>query len=397
MSTRLRIVIVGASLAGLTVAETLRAEGFAGDIVLLGDEAHLPYSRPPLSKQVLLGDWEAPQSIIKSEAELAELNIEFCGSTTATGLDLHNKLVTTSTGQVPYDKLVIATGTHARRMWSDAGVHTLRTIDDAEAMRSELRGARRVAVLGAGVLGSEIASAARHFGAEVTLVGRSPRISFGAVGTALSPALEQLHRSNGVELRLATAVTNVSPSADGLEVELHSEVEGSSRVHADVVIAAIGGIPCTEWLADSGLTLENGVVCDAQGLAAPDVYAVGDVAAWTDPLSGRAIRVEHQTNAIEQAMAVAITIVHERESPAPVPFFWSEIHGARIKAYGWFAPQRALTGLDDTAGDAPCLLGAEHEGRSHGIVAWNLPPRAFREARARVDAAVFVPDGQPQL
>lgn len=398
MPARHRIVVVGASLAGLSVAENLRLEGFGGEILLVGDELHLPYSRPPLSKQVLLDDWEPERSILKSTLELEELGIEFRGSTAATGLDIQNRVVFTDTSVERYDDVVIATGTRARRVWDDAGVLTLRTLDDATALRSELRRAGRVAVLGAGVLGSEIASAARRLGGDVTLIGRSERISFGAVGGALSARLESLHRENGVDLRLATMVRGVSTDVDGTRVSF----DDGRGLSADVVVSAIGGTPRTEWLADSGLTLTDGVVCDYRGVAAPGVYAVGDVAAWADPVTGIARRVEHQSSAIEQAMAVATTILHDRESATPVPFFWSEIHGARIKAYGWFAPQHPLVELDAASPDAPAregavLLGSQQDGRTRGVVAWNLPPRAFRNARGLVDGAVLVPDSHAQL
>ena len=173
--------------------------------------------------------------------------------------------------------------------------------------------------------------------------------------------------------------------------------DDGSEVNADVVVAAIGGVPSTGWLVGSGLTLADGVVCDRRGAAAPGVYAVGDVAAWADSVTGAVQRVEHQSNAIEQAMAVAVAIVHDRDAATPVPFFWSEIHGARIKAYGWFAPQQELLELDVDAADGSLLLGSQDDGRTTGIVAWNLPPRAFRQARTLVDATVAVPDRQPLL
>ena len=393
MTSRHRIVVVGASLAGLSVAENLRLEGFDGEIVLVGDESHLPYSRPPLSKQVLLDDWEPERSILKSRRELDDLGIEFRGSTTATALDVHNRVVTTDAGVERYDDVVLATGTRARRVWNEAGVLTLRTLDEATAIRSELRRAGRVAVLGAGVLGSEIASAARSLGGDVTLIGRSGRVSFGAVGAALSTRLEHLHRENGVDLRLATTVMGVTTDAGGTQVGFHD----GTVVSADVVISAIGGIPRTEWLADSGLVLTDGVVCDQRGVAAPGVYAVGDVASWADPVTGNARRVEHQSSAIEQAMSVATTIVHDRELAAPVPFFWSEIHGARIKAYGWFSAQHPLVELDAAAEGGPVLLGSQEDGRTRGVIAWNLPPQAFRKARGLVDAAIPVLDRHAQL
>jgi NADPH-dependent 2,4-dienoyl-CoA reductase/sulfur reductase-like enzyme len=366
MTHRHRVVIVGASLAGVTTAEGLRNEGFDGEIVLLGDEPHPPYQRPPLSKQVLLGDWEPEQSILTTEQQLAGLGIEFRGSEAATGLDTGVRTVATASGTVPYDDVVIATGTRARPVRAASPVHTLRTIDDAFALRAALRGARRIAVLGAGILGSEIASAGRALGADVTLFGRSGVVTFGSVGGAMSARLEELHEQHGVRLRL------------------DSEVDVAALT-ADLVVAAIGGLPNTEWLETSGLTLGNGVVSDHRGRAAPGVYAVGDVAVWADPVTGSAVRAEHQNNAIEQGMAVAATIVHDRPSAAPVPFFWSEIHGAKIMAYGRFDADRPLMTSDDSPPDRPLLLSSADDGRIRGVVAWNAQPRAFRAARALVD------------
>lgn len=383
MASRHRVVIVGASVAGLTTAEGLRAEGFDGDVLLLGDEPHLPYGRPPLSKQVLLGDWEPEQSTFKTEQELDDLGIEFRSSETATGLDVGGRIVATTSGVVRYDDLVIATGTRSRANWAESGVRTLRTRDDAMAIRASVRGARRVAVLGAGILGSEIASAGRALGADVALIGRSATITFGAVGDALSPRLEALHEHHGVELRLSRAVEGVAATGEGMRVGF---ADGDGHT-ADVVVAAIGGVPNTEWLADSGLTIDDGVVCDHRGSAAPGVYAVGDVAAWSDPVTEIARRVEHQSNAIEQGMAVAATIVHDRMSAAPVPFFWSEIHGVRIKAYGWFSAHHPVVVSDDSSPDRSVLLSTGDHDRIRGVVAWDAPPAAFRSARALVDSA----------
>lgn len=379
--TRSRVVVVGASIGGLTAAETLRQEGFDGEILLLGDEAHLPYTRPPLSKQILLGDWEPDQAAIRTAVELADLDIEVRTGCTALGLDVDSRVLHTSQGDLPFDELVIATGTEPRTHPLLPWAPTLRTMDDALSLRDRIRKASRIAVIGSGILGSEIASAARKHDAETLLIGRSGTLGFGGVGTLLSRELTHLHEENGVELALNADLTLAAKvPAGGAELTL-----GTTVRRFDLAVALIGGTPRTGWLAASGLSLSDGIACDSDGIAAPGVSAVGDVAAWADPETGRHVRVEHQSNAIEQAVAVAIRLARGEAATQPVPLFWSEIHGTRIHAFGWFDPAIPLVGLT-AAPDAHGTVFASTDaaGRTRGVVGWNAPPRDFRAARADV-------------
>jgi len=378
-----RVVIVGASVAGLSVAENLRAEGFDGDILLLGNEPHLPYARPPLSKQVLLDNWEPSQVSVKTGQELESLGIEFRPSTSAVSLDVKNKQVVTSSGIEVFDQLVIATGARARKLEANPKIKTLRTIEDALEIRADLLASKKVAIIGTGVLGSELASAARSLGSEATIVGRSKQLSFGSIGSALSSQLEDLHKQNGVQLMLGVKIREVSLGSD---ISRISFLDGPD-LEADLVIAAIGSEPSTEWLAGSGLEITNGIVCDKNGLAAPSVFAVGDVAAWFDPYTGSLSRTENQTSAIEQAISVAAAIANHRESEPLVPFLWSEIHGVRIKAYGWFDSQ-PLTQLECETQNG-LLLASKQSSMTRGVIAWDLSPKEFRQARDLVSQSLL--------
>ena len=378
-----RVVIVGASVAGLSVAENLRAEGFDGEILLLGNEPHLPYARPPLSKQVLLDNWEPSQVSVKTGQELESLGIEFRPSTSAVSLDVKNKQVVTSSGIEVFDQLVIATGARARKLEANPKIKTLRTIEDALEIRADLLASKKVAIIGTGVLGSELASAARSLGSEATIVGRSKQLSFGSIGSALSSQLEDLHKQNGVQLRLGVKIREVSLGSD---ISRISFLDGPD-LEADLVIAAIGSEPSTEWLAGSGLEIPNGIVCDKNGLAAPSVFAVGDVAAWFDPYTGSLSRTENQTSAIEQAISVAAAIANHRESEPLVPFLWSEIHGVRIKAYGWFDNQ-PLTQLECETQNG-LLLASKQSSITRGVIAWDLSPKEFRQARDLVSQSLL--------
>jgi len=378
-----RVVIVGASVAGLSVAENLRAEGFDGEILLLGNEPHLPYARPPLSKQVLLDNWEPSQVSVKTGQELESLGIEFRPSTSAVSLDVKNKQVVTSSGIEVFDQLVIATGARARKLEANPKIKTLRTIEDALEIRADLLASKKVAIIGTGVLGSELASAARSLGSEATIVGRSKQLSFGSIGSALSSQLEDLHKQNGVQLMLGVKIREVSLGSD---ISRISFLDGPD-LEADLVIAAIGSEPSTEWLAGSGLEITNGIVCDKNGLAAPSVFAVGDVAAWFDPYTGSLSRTENQTSAIEQAISVAAVIANHRESEPLVPFLWSEIHGVRIKAYGWFDNQ-PLTQLECETQNG-LLLASKQSSMTRGVIAWDLSPKEFRQARDLVSQSLL--------
>ena len=391
-----RVVIVGASLAGLATAEALRAPGFGGDVLIIGSEPALPYARPPLSKQVLLGEWEPEQATMLTAAELDALNIQVRTGTTATGLDIRERTVELSGERVRYDVLVIATGTTPRRALVSDGprVHALRTLDDVRALRDAFTNAARVAIAGSGVLGSEIAAAARRIGLETVLAGRSPRLSLGAAGTLLSDQLVAQHRETGVDLRLRSAPRAVRRGRrrgrrDARDGGASLVLDDGTAIDADVFVEAVGSEPATRWLAGSGLTLADGVVCDETGLAAPGVFAVGDVARWIDPVTGQGRRIEHQAHAIAQALSVAASIAGAPPTPPGPAFFWSEIHGIRIQVYGEFDPASPLTVIDgDDAGRAVYASRGPHGVA--GIVGWNAP-RLFRDARRQVDASQSAP------
>ncbi len=332
-----RIVIVGASLAGLRAAESLRRLGHEGSIVLVGDEPHAPYDRPPLSKQLLAGDWDAERIELRSAEELGENAIELRTGAAATGLEVGAHRVELEDGSsLDYDALIIATGARPRTLPGAAdleGVHTLRTIEDSLAIREALRGGARLVVVGAGFIGGEVAASARVLGADVSIVEVLPVPLGRVIGEEMGGICADLHRSHEVDLRLGVGV-------EGFEGDSHVEavrLSDGSTIDADLVVVGIGIQPNTEWLEGSGLTLDDGVVCDEMLRAAEGVYAIGDVARWPHALFERVVRLEHWTNAAESAHAAAANILAEPgegQPFGPVPYFWSDQYQAKIQLLG---------------------------------------------------------------
>jgi NADPH-dependent 2,4-dienoyl-CoA reductase/sulfur reductase-like enzyme len=372
------IAVVGASVAGLTAAQTLRREGYAGPLTVIGDEDRMPYERPPLSKQILSGAWEPARAMLRCTVE-ADWMLAVC----ATGLDLSAGRLDLSTGHsLAYDKLVIATGVRPRRLpfgHDLAGVHVLRTMADALAFKDELPAARSVVIVGAGFLGCEVAAVATGLGADVTVVDPLSAPMIRQFGSWLGGLVAKLHADHGVRMRFGLAVTGLTGTGRVSGVELTD----GTVLPADVVLVAIGAVPNTDWLVGSGLSLTDGVDGDSLCRAGPDVVAAGDVASWIHPVSGRRIRVEHRMNAAEQGMAAARTLVGRGEPYAPVPYFWTDQYDVRIQAHGMFpmgATHTVVAG-EVRAGRFAALFA--HEGRITGVVGWNLP-RDTRRLRARI-------------
>ncbi|MFF9784659.1 NAD(P)/FAD-dependent oxidoreductase [Streptomyces nigrescens] len=341
-----RIVIVGASLAGLRAAETLREKGFTGSLTLVGEEPQPPYDRPPLSKQVLLGRVPADRTGLPRRRDV---EAQWRLGVRATGLDPIGKRVLLADGEeVPFDRLLIATGTRARPWPNPAeaaldGVFTLRTSDEARRLAERLdAGPRRVLVIGAGFTGSEIASACRERGLAVTVAERGPAPLVGALGGTLGALAAKLQRAHGVDLRCGVTVTALE--GDGRLTG--AQFSDGTHMDADVAVVALGAIRNTEWLAESGLAAgPRGVTCDAgcrafdmYGIVTDDVFAAGDIARFPHPLfEYQLLSLEHWGNAVAQAEVAAHNMVNPGPRRLPhltVPAFWSSQFGLNIKSVG---------------------------------------------------------------
>ncbi|MFI6500587.1 NAD(P)/FAD-dependent oxidoreductase [Nonomuraea typhae] len=370
----MNVLVIGASVGGLTVVEALRAKGFDGMIRLVGEERHRPYDRPPLSKEVLTESWPMERTLLRGGDQP---DCDLVLGRRAVHLDLGVREVSLDDGRrLPYDRLVIATGLTPRRLPGQrllAGVHTLRTIDEAIALRAALHAATRVAVVGAGVLGCEIAAAARTLGLPATLVDPAPVPMARQLGTTLGRLVGAMHAKQGVELRLGTGVASFLGTArvQGLELT------GGGTIPADLVVVTAGSIPATGWLNGTGLGLNDGVECDAYGRAAPDVYAVGDVARYPQG------RVESRTNATEQALNVAANIMGEERPFATIPYFWSDQYGVKIQVHGTIGTHDRIRWTDGDPEQPRWVALAEDGGVVGAAIGWNHP-RGARLARRQI-------------
>ncbi|WP_328835975.1 NAD(P)/FAD-dependent oxidoreductase [Streptomyces europaeiscabiei] len=390
-----RILVVGASAAGLAAAETLRREGYDGTLTLVGDEPHAPYDRPPLSKQLLAAEWDTGRLTLRTPAHLDGLDLDLRLGAAATGLDLKERQVRLADGDaVPYDGLVIATGVRPRRLPGE-GAHVLRTLDDALTLREQLTPGTRLVVVGAGFLGAEAAAVAWRLGVKVTLLEPAPVPLAHAVGGEVGAVLSRAHLDHGVDLRTGVTVTEVTE--DGVRL-----ADGET-VEADEVLVAIGSLPNTEWLADSGLAVGDGVLCDEYCEAARNVYAAGDVARWYNPLFGASMRVEHRTNAAEQGMAVARNLLGTgtRKPFAPVPYFWSDQYDMKVQAYGRLRGHDEVAVVDGDLVERRFVAVYRTDDRVTGALAVGMPPKAIRQWRRAIASGArwheAVPDKSPTL
>lgn len=389
MTATPRCVIVGASLAGLSAAETLRNDGYDGRVIVVGAEHLRPYDRPPLSKQILRGEWEPERLLLRDDAEHGKLDVEWKLGQRAAGLDLTARAVTLADGEtVAFDSLVVATGARARdlpRRPDLAGIHVLRTLDDAMAIRTQLEGSPRVCVVGAGFIGSEVAAACRSRGLEVTIVEALDAPHAQLLPPELASACVALHRDHGVGLRCGTAVAGFDGYGRVEAVRLAS----GETVPADVVVVGIGVTPETGWLASSGLALDNGVLCDATlATSAPGVVAAGDVARWPNALFGETMRIEHWTNAVYQGAAAArrLMLGGETAQPfAPVPYVWSDQYDTKIQMVGRIKPDDEVRIVHGSYEEGQFVALTGRSGRLVGAVAFN-EPRKLMSWRQHIQA-----------
>lgn len=374
--------MVGASLAGLSAARALRNQGYDGRLVLIGDETHRPYDRPPLSKDFLAGLTGEADLALEDETE--ELDITWRLGTAAVGLDARERRVRLAGGGVVHaDGVVVATGASARVLPGGHhldGVHTLRTLDDARDLRAALAAAERLVVVGAGFVGAEVASTARAMGLHVTLVEPAPAPLAGALGTAMGGVLAEIHAEHGVGVLCGTGVAGPTGTrrADGVLLT------DGRRLAADVVVVGIGARPNAGWLEGSGVATGDGVLCDAGGgTSVPGVVAAGDCAAWFDARAGRHRRVEHWTGAAQRPAAAVRTLLSGgagTAEPVRPPYFWSDQHGLRIQFAGQALPHDALTVEEGDVADRRFVAVYRRQGRPVAVLGVNHP-RSFTRWR----------------
>ena len=398
------VVVVGASLAGLRAAEELRHEGHTGPVVILGDEVHAPYDRPPLSKQVLSGKWGVGRIHHHAPDTLDTLGLEFRLGRRAVSLDTGARVVACGDGsELRYDGLVVATGTTARRLPGTEGmprVRTLRTLDDCLGIRADLDAAgegARLVVIGAGFIGSEVAATCHGLGVAVTVVEALPTPLGRILGDEMGNRCARLHRDHGVTLLTGVGVDRLSSDPGGADPVVVHLADGTDLA-ADLVVVGIGVVPEVGWLEGSGLTLDNGVVCDEALFAAEGVVAAGDVARWSHPLLGEQLRVEHWTNAAEGGATAARNLVAGTvgaEPYAPVPFFWSDQYETKIQVIGLPGPDDEVVVAGGSLDEGKFIALYRRGDRLRAVLAFSQPRQlmAYRPllaAGASFDEALAV-------
>jgi NADPH-dependent 2,4-dienoyl-CoA reductase/sulfur reductase-like enzyme len=382
-----KIVIVGGGAAGVAAAETLRQEGYVGRLMLLCAEAELPYDRPPLSKQVLTGAWDSGRTRLREAGHYADLGIRLVPGQ-ASGLDTAARTVLLQDGcQLGYDHLVIATGVRPRFLPAGhdlAGVHVLRSVGDATALRDAFAASASVVIVGAGFLGMEVAAAAAARGLQVTVVDPLDQPMTRQVGPLVGAAVARLHREHGVAVRTGTLVTGLAGTVSGQVTGI--VLSNGSTIPAECVVIAIGSVPATEWLHGSGLSVSDGVQCDEFCRAAPGVYAAGDVASWIHPGYRRRLRIEHWMHAAEQGTAAARNLLRDAkkgsgapEPFAPVPYFWTDQYKVKIQVHG----DPDLAGCTATVADGSVDEGKfvalyRKDGIVTAVLGWNAAARLPR-------------------
>ena len=378
---RSSVTIVGASLAGLRAAETLRRDGFDGTISLIGDEPHVPYDRPPLSKQFLSGDWEADRLALSPPERITGLDLDLRLGQRATGLDDCSHTIEVEGTAEGYDGLLIATGARCRTVTGTAdlaGVYTLRNLDDGLAIRAALRDSpRRVVVVGAGFIGAEVAATAVGYGVPVTMVEALPVPLGRVLGDTVGTVVAELHVDHGVDLRCGVGVEEICGTGRVESVRLSD----GAVVETDLVVVGIGVVPNTEWLEDSGLTIDNGVLCDETCLAAPDVTAAGDVARWPNPRYGELMRVEHWDNAVEQGAHAARRLMQSSEEArpfSPVPWFWSDQYDRKIQLAGRARPDDEVRLVDGSFQERRFAVIYGRGGRLTAVFGMNRPRQVMQ-------------------
>ncbi|GAA3689902.1 FAD-dependent oxidoreductase [Microlunatus aurantiacus] len=386
---RSSLLVVGAGLAGLGAARAARQAGFTGSVTVVGAETHRPYDRPPLSKDYLLGTVGVGD--IGLEGSTEDLQVDWRLGSVATAFEAGRRRLSLADGStLDADAVVLATGSTARQLPGVAGpnVATLRTLDDADRLRSLLRPGVAVAIVGAGLIGSELASAALTLGCRVTLLSNETNPLGRLYGDELGQVFLDWHREHGAEFVHCTSVTGIGGS-DGVRELVVGTAAGERRVRADVVVVSVGGAPDVDWLAGSGLTVVDGVVCDERGLtSAAGVGAVGDCASWWDPRLGRHHRAQHWTDALERPAIVvsALLGVPLGRARPYLPYFWSDQYGRRIQLAGYPTLADRIEVDGDVADPAAGFVAHyRRDGESVAILSVGRP-REFTRARKQLTA-----------
>lgn len=382
------VVIIGGGLAAARTAEQLRRAEFSGPITIVSDEDHLPYDRPPLSKEVLRA--ETDDVSLKPAEFYAEKDITLLLGNGAQSVDTDAKTVTLADGgTLGYDELVIATGLVPKRIRSFPdlpGIHVLRNVGQSLALRREAADARRAVVVGAGFIGCEVAASLRKLGVDVVLVEPQPAPLASVLGEKIGELVTRLHRAEGVDVRCGVGVSEVIGDDRVRSVTLSD----GEQIDADIVVVGIGSHPATDWLEGSGIAVDNGVVCDDAGrTSAPHVWAIGDCASWRDEVKGQ-VRVEHWSNVADQAR-VLVPAMLGQDAPAAVsvPYFWSDQYDVKIQALGEPEATDTVHIVEDDG--RKFLAYYERDGVVVGVVGGGFPGKVMK-VRAKIAAGAPITD-----